>query len=357
MPAWNSRTRRRPARSALAAVVATAALATVVGVPGTAAAATSAQTCAHLHGRLSCVAASIRLSRSTFAAAGGTLAISYTSSGSTTCSLRATPSFWTGRNPTPVRCRGVYRITVPATVNARRWTFRLVARNRARQQVAVQIALTQQAVPQPVIYTSSNWSGYVLEGTHIAQAQGTFNVPTLTQQPANGDASTVEWVGIDGFSNSDLIQAGVSEDYDATSNTMSVYPWWEILPNYETPITTMTVAPGDRVTVTIAQLSGSNWGIGVTDDTTGQSFATQQTYTGAGTSAEWIVEAPQVNGALAQLGDYSPNVTFSGLAANGARAAVDELFMLQNDSIVSSPSALDANGFSVAYGPNPPPAP
>jgi len=37
--------------------------------------------------------------------------------------------------------------------------------------------------------------------------------------------------------------------------------------------------------------------------------------------------------------------------------AFDRIFLLQGGQVVSSPSDLDANGFTVAYGPNPPPAP
>lgn len=62
------------------------------------------------------------------------------------------------------------RVTVPASVGARSWIFRFAARSRARKQVTVQIALTQQALLQPIIYTSSNWSGDVSEGGGIAQA-------------------------------------------------------------------------------------------------------------------------------------------------------------------------------------------
>ncbi len=41
--------------------------------------------------------------------------------------------------------------------------------------------------------------------------------------------------------------------------------------------------------------------------TKGWSFTTTQSYNGPGTSAEWIMEAPQVNGSIATLADFTEN--------------------------------------------------
>jgi len=120
----------------------------------------------------------------------------------------------------------------------------------------------------------------------------------------------------------------------------------------------MTVSPGDSITATVQQVDGTPWGISVVDHTTGQSFTSDQYYAGPETSAEWIVEAPSLNGSVQQLGVYSPNVTFSSLAVGGNQVQFDRLFMVDNGgALISPPSSLDANGFTVAYGPNPPPAP
>src|ERR1700678_98156 len=56
------------------------------------------------------------------------------------------------------------------------------------------------------VEASGNWSGYVLTGKY-AEVKGTFTVPSVPSP--TGVAA--EWVGIDGVSNEDLIQAGVSE--------------------------------------------------------------------------------------------------------------------------------------------------
>jgi hypothetical protein len=66
-------------------------------------------------------------------------------------------------------------------------------------------------------------------------------------------------------------------------------------------------------------LSGITWEISVVDSTTGQTFVTDQTYTGAQASAEWIVEAPSLGGSVVPLGVYSPAVAITGLAPAGDR--------------------------------------
>jgi hypothetical protein len=206
----------------------------------------------------------------------------------------------------------------------------------------------------PSAVTSPNWSGYVLDDGPYSSVTGTFTVPDLAASAGQTYAS--EWVGIDGFSNHDLIQSGVGEMYDPTTNLVYTQAWWEILPAAETPIT-MTVLPGDSVTVTVSQIAGTSWAISLTNLSTGQSFTTDQSYSGPASSADWIVEAPEVDGQIATLGSYSPDVTFSSPGETGASAALVEAAMVQSGVQVSSPSAWTAAGFAVAFGDLPPPPP
>jgi hypothetical protein len=201
---------------------------------------------------------------------------------------------------------------------------------------------------------SSNWSGYGIGSGPYTSVSGTFNVPDL--YAATGTTYASEWAGIDGFSDSDLIQAGVEEAYDPTTNLVYLQPWWEILPAAETPIA-MSVHPGDSVTVAISQVSGTAWSIELTNNTTEQTFETEQTYTGPQSSVEWIVEAPEVGGTISTLGDYTPNVTFNNLASTGTQNTLVELDMVQSDVQVSTPSSWGSSGFADAYGgvaPSPP---
>ena len=214
------------------------------------------------------------------------------------------------------------------------------------ETATAQVSLPVASAATPMA-SSSNWSGYVVGNGPYTAVAGTFNVPTIHASPTNTD--TAEWVGIDGaYPGAPLIQAGIDEPYAAGTNTYQIRAWWEILPAAATPIT-MTVSPGDSVTVTIRQVSGTLWAITLADDTTGQTFTTEQTYTGPLESAEWIVEAPTDNGVQSTLGGYSPDVTFSGLGMSGPEAALTMWIMVQNGVQVSTPTALTSSGFSVAY--------
>jgi hypothetical protein len=167
------------------------------------------------------------------------------------------------------------------------------------------------------------------------------------------------WAGIDGGNgDSSLIQAGFNESPDPASATgFVIQPWWEILPASETYIDSVEIRAGDHVTVTIGQISGTEWGITLTDDTNGESFTTDQTYSGPASSADWIVEALTENGQVVTLAPYSPSVNFSDLGFLGSKATLEEVVMRQAGSQVSTPSVLTVNGFNVAYGayaPSPP---
>jgi serine protease len=207
----------------------------------------------------------------------------------------------------------------------------------------------------PAEQDSPNWSGYAIGTGPYSYVSGTFTVPDLY---ASGNFTYMsEWAGIDGNTNSDLIQAGVSEMYDPDTGYVYLTPWWEILPAAETDISGMSVVPGDSMTTTIGQISGTDWAIELTNNTTGVSFVIDQPYTGPGSSVEWIVEAPEIGGSISTLGDYTPDVTFTDLVLTGAQNVVYEDFMVQSGVEASTPSALNASGFTVAYGrvaPSPP---
>ena len=229
---------------------------------------------------------------------------------------------------------------------------------------------TPQATPTPtptptpggstLVNDNPNWSGYTVQPGPYTYVAGTFTVPSLYTTPGASAVST--WVGIDGaYPDTTLIQAGVNESYDpsVSTTTFNITPWWEILPAPETPIDSMTVSVGDQITVAIGQVSGSTWGITITDDTTGASFTTDQFYTAPLSSAEWIVEAP-TDGTTLQidtLAQYTPAVTFTTLRMSGTEATLTDDVMVQNGVQVSTPSPLSSAGFAVAYGSVAPPGP
>jgi hypothetical protein len=209
---------------------------------------------------------------------------------------------------------------------------------------------------------SANWSGYYATCGPYTSVTGTFTVPSVVGPPT--DAIVSEWVGIDGATNTDLIQAGVEEVYEVPGCPgLCIQPWWEILPAASTNITDVTVSAGDKVTVTIVKVSGTTWAITLTDDTNDETFSSSSfTYSGPGASAEWIVEDPSGytgdGGGLYPFADYSPAVTFSALGFTGTENSLTEVIMVQSTQL-STPSTWTGltTGFAVAHGDVAPPPP
>jgi hypothetical protein len=249
-------------------------------------------------------------------------------------------------------------------------------------------------------WQSTNWSGYAVSTTaamgcvpasgasSYTSVSGTWTVPTVTGPSGGGGllggllgtggSSTYSavWTGIDGFNTGDtnLIQAGTEQD--VVNGTPQYSAWWEILPAPETPISTISVQPGDSVTVTIKQVSSGTWNIAMSDTrgSTTQSFSTTQSYSGALSSAEWILEAPTVNGTQSALANYGSDVFDHG-SVNGAPVVLQPgtggsmvtqsggiLGIGGTTTVISVPSTPDTgspagDGFACAYGSKQPAAP
>lgn len=197
-------------------------------------------------------------------------------------------------------------------------------------------------------WASSNWSGYAIAGSGYTSVTAKWTVPAVA--PSRRASYSADWVGIDGYNNSDLIQTGTESDY--YNGSAHYAAWWEILPAAETVIPSITVRPGDTITASITKGSGSSWTITITDGS--RSFTTTKTYTGPQTSAEWIEEAPSVGGRIASLANYG-QTTFDPGTVNGQNpglSASEGGVMIQKGAQVSTPSNpdVDTDGFNSAYG-------
>jgi hypothetical protein len=215
--------------------------------------------------------------------------------------------------------------------------------------------LASPAPSTPQETTSGNWSGYVETNGPFTAITGTFVVPSVTHYRAGSTVS--EWVGVDGWANRSLIQAGVNE-VPQKSGDVLVEPWWEVLPARQKDATGVVVAVGDTVTVTIGKVSGSMWSITLTDRTNGDVFSTDKEYEGQLSSAEWIVEAnEQADGSVTELAHYGPRVSFTKLGVTGRQTTVVRVVMSQQGERVSTPSAAIRGAMSVSYGSAVPGAP
>jgi len=151
--------------------------------------------------------------------------------------------------------------------------------------------------------SSSNWSGYAVTPStgNITGVASTFTVPTAGLILPGFSAS---WAGIGGYSSSDLIQAGIAEDSIPTNPLLGdqYYAWYELLPGAEVQLTDCTgdsscaVSPGDVVSVDIFQTATDVWSIDISDSGRWSWTATDVAYTSTQSSAEWILEAPQIDG-------------------------------------------------------------
>lgn len=166
-----------------------------------------------------------------------------------------------------------------------------------------------------------NWAGLIDNTSSASDAitsvSGTFVVPTLsstqnticTNTEPGGLCTLAEWVGVDGESSQQLIQAGVS-----VSLNSQVQPWVEtITPSDAAPATyvslesasgnAVTVEPGDTMSVSIEKDASQTWTMTLTDVTQSASYSIKESFEASingtvssgspGTeSAEWIMESP-----------------------------------------------------------------
>lgn len=213
---------------------------------------------------------------------------------------------------------------------------------------------------------SANWSGYAVTpgGGRVTSVTSTFTVP-VAGLLLPGFAAT--WAGIGGYNTTDLIQAGVAEQSLPSNPVLGnqYFAWYELLPGVSIPLTncsgsaTCTVNSGNVVAVNIAQIAGSDdWTVSVADE--GHwTWTKTVTYASSRTSAEWILEAPQVEGlqsllagvGSAHFGPFSSFTVDGGspqTIAQGNPTQIDltsplGLFTLA----VPSPLAADGQSFDV----------
>jgi hypothetical protein len=172
--------------------------------------------------------------------------------------------------------------------------------------------------------TSSNWSGYVVPAPafsygnqSLTNVYGDWIVPVA--QPAfNGcfrhtSGSAVyssTWVGIDGSGSGDVLQAGTESDAVCSDGTVGAYQgaWYEWYPYDEVRVTNLPVAPGAAIYVHVWADSATHGHAYFANKSTHQAisiaFDAPPGTKLIGNSAEWVVERPAVDGALATLTNY-----------------------------------------------------
>jgi hypothetical protein len=197
---------------------------------------------------------------------------------------------------------------------------------------------------------STNWAGWIASGTTFTGIGADWTVPTVA--PAQPAEDSSEWIGIDGVSDTDLIQTGTSQD--TVGGTTSYFAWYELLPAPSVLIAG-TLAPGDSMEAAIVETSpgSGTWTITIEDLTQKWTYTNSFSYSIPALSAEWIEEAPIVDGSQSTLADFG-STSFSSLGISGTDLAAGGLTAvdLVNSSlaIIAYPTAIDNSSFSVLYG-------
>ena len=198
--------------------------------------------------------------------------------------------------------------------------------------------------------TSTNWSGYTVDGSAATDVVGTWTQPTA-KCAAGENSWSSPWVGIDGDTSNTVEQTGT--DSDCVNGAPSYYAWYEMYPK-QLVLVPITVHPGDSITGHVSYAS-RGFTLSLTDNSTRASYSTVQSSKKAKrSSVEWIMEGPS-NGLLSDFG----SVSFSGASATinnttgalGSFAGADPLTMVTSSGVARATPSKVTNGssFSVAW--------
>lgn len=198
-------------------------------------------------------------------------------------------------------------------------------------------------------FQSPNWSGYADTGpsAQFTGVSAMWTVPTV-KAGARGDSAT--WVGVDGFTNQDLVQAGTDQ------SSGSYYAWYELIP--QVAFSLGPVKPGDQMHADVSQQSPGTWAVTLEDLTQKVTWSGPVAYYAQETSAEWVEEAPTnaSNDTIEAMADYG-SVRFSDMTVTGpgtASATAQPVYLVDGSSgqVVSYPSQYDAStdSFVASYG-------
>jgi len=245
-------------------------------------------------------------------------------------------------------------LSSPLSVRMQEAKETLRARNAIRR--SNRLLTTTDITNGTAAVQSSNWAGAAIATSGVTEVTGTFTVPKPTI-PSGGSSSTeycgAAWVGIDGYSDSDLIQTGVLWCVEGSSYLYEA--WYEYLPASLIEYSGITVTSGSVVTVT-ATKTGTNSG---TTTLTAGGKTVSHTFSGQssplpGTSAEWIVEDFLSDNSEVPFANFG-TVTFTGATAiiNGATVTPGgdgavNIYLQENGPVLTS-TTISGSTVTVTY--------
>jgi hypothetical protein len=194
-------------------------------------------------------------------------------------------------------------------------------------------------------FSPSGWAGVVVPVSKfgykppepVNNVYGEWNIPSITSlanEPASGQIVGF-WVGIDGYGNGQVLQAGTAATISGKNVVNWVWTEWFPLPPIT--VTNFPIKVGDHVTMLVCAPQ-TNHGFcsmlnKTTNVTTSIGITPPANVTSIGATAEWIVE-----GISSILPDFSP-VVFS----NAAAGTKDHAFNMAGGIIVEITGTGGAN--------------
>ncbi len=179
-------------------------------------------------------------------------------------------------------------------------------------------SISTPQMPIPFVSVARNWAGYAAFSSIlnpqavVTSVSASWIVPSA--KDIGTDAFSSVWVGIGGEFDGTLIQIGTEQDF--TGGSPHYYAWYEMIPNNAVKIDSIQVAPGDQIEASISLINqqSNTWSLSINDVTSNKKFQSTFNYNSKQSTAEWIVERPQVNNALVDLANFG-SITFTNCNA------------------------------------------
>lgn len=180
---------------------------------------------------------------------------------------------------------------------------------------------------------SYNWSGYYAgSATPFTAAKSTYVQPAVKCAKPGAYSFTVFWVGLDGWTDGTVEQAGTSAicTGEGSGHPPVYFAWWEMYPTNAIQAVSLLIKPGDRIEASVTYAaSTADYVMTVANMTTHKRFT--ETAKCASdlmcerSSAEWIVERPSgyPSGEFYNLADWGKMPLTDNKAASSDRTGPD----------------------------------
>jgi hypothetical protein len=217
--------------------------------------------------------------------------------------------------------------------------------------------------------TTENWSGTAMTGGNLATVEAItalFVIPTPRVPFGTCDGTqywSAYWPGLDGFSNNQVLQAGVDQEATCTNGQTSslTNAWIEWYPNGAAWVSSPIINPGDLVFVEVWNTNPTqgyatfyNYS---TDTAAEYAIAAPSGTALQGVSAEWIVERPGIPSlplvnyiampwAEGVAWNYAAaNPTTYSLGINPTSGTLQQIMMLDNSGNPISAATIENGSF------------